>query len=73
MDLICGSCPQGIFGIQWFKWDKHNQKYEEIPENKTVVHFDKVTVDMTGCYMCTCPVEMSNFIDLQVHSSMLIV
>ena len=75
MDLICGSCPPGTIGIQWFKWDKHNQKYEVISESTTIVHFDKMAVDMTGCYRCSCLHNdgMSrDFIDLQVHSGMLI-
>ena len=69
VDLICESCLQGIFGIQWFKWDKHNQEYKDILESKTIVHFDKVAVNMTGCYKCSCPYDgMSpDFIDLQVH------
>ena len=70
VDLVCGSCPPGIIGIQWFKWDKQNQRYEEMSESESVVHFDKVTVDMTDCYKCACLYDggiSSGFIDLQVH------
>ena len=70
VQLICGACPQGI-ETHWFKWDDKKQRYEEISTSKWPVFFNKVTVDMTDCYKCSCLYDhcenRSGFIDLQVH------